>query len=141
MGWFNPAEDLSDKAREALQGLADSCSSEAAGVADTLNTIAENGEEQATDEHLVGCAEEIRDYAVSFIQEVRGEEECKLERYMKIANDLKKEFAYSKCEGTWSWYDRADAHKLHNWHTGYKSFWECLVDAVEPYMEPHVEDE
>lgn len=141
MGWFTPADGLSDKAQAALQRLADCGSSEAAGVADTLNTIAENGDGQETDEHLVGCAEEIRDYAVSFIQEVRGEEPCKLERYMRIAKDTKKEFSYSKAEGTWAWYDRAEAHNLHNWHTGYPSFWECLVDAVEPYMEPHVDDD
>lgn len=71
MTWFHPADDLSDKAEAELKSLADLGSSEAAAVADCLNTIAENGDYQAEDKYLVGCAGEIRDYAQRFIKEVR----------------------------------------------------------------------
>lgn len=72
MSWFTPAEGLSQKALESLKGLADSGSSEYSGVADTLNTIAENSDEQASDEHLIGCAEQIIEAARGFIKDVTG---------------------------------------------------------------------
>lgn len=71
MGWFDPAEGLSDKAREVLERLANSGSSEAAGVADCLNTIASNGDAQEEDYYLLGCAEEIVEAANAFITEVK----------------------------------------------------------------------
>ena len=70
MSWFCPAPGLSDKVHNTLQNFVDSCSSEAAAVADCLNTIASNGGDQATDEYLIGCAEEIRDWAQDFINTV-----------------------------------------------------------------------
>ena len=67
MSWFIPSDNLSNKARKVLNQLAESGSSEAAGVADILNTIAENDKESAKDAFLVTCAEEIRDYANEII--------------------------------------------------------------------------
>lgn len=57
------SDNLSAKMQEILEELDSSGSSEAIAVADCLNTIAENGDDQATDEHMLCCAEEIRDYA------------------------------------------------------------------------------
>lgn len=62
MGWFNPAPGLSEAAKTVFEELVSACSSEASGVVECLNTIAENGGEQATDAFLRGCAEEMRDY-------------------------------------------------------------------------------
>ena len=62
MGWYHPAPDLSDKAKAVFAELVSSCSSEAAGVVECLNTIAENGGEQATDAFLADCAFAMRDF-------------------------------------------------------------------------------
>ncbi len=72
MSWFNPAKELSDKTREALKIMAESGSSEAAGVADILNTIAENGGEQTSDEYLIACAEEVKDAVQAFINAMKN---------------------------------------------------------------------
>lgn len=70
MSWATSSKHLSSTARSALKSL-DSCgSSEAAAVCDCLTTIAENDEEQAQDDYLAGCAEEIVGYALRFIKEV-----------------------------------------------------------------------
>lgn len=74
MGWFNPSDELSAKAEHTLRGLADSGSSEAATVADCLNTIADNGDEQAEDEYLAGCAEQIAGHALAVAYELTTEE-------------------------------------------------------------------
>jgi hypothetical protein len=66
----NPAEGLSGTAKAILVGMAESGSAEGAGVACLLNGIALNSEEQASDEHLLGCATEIRDWAQSFIDQL-----------------------------------------------------------------------
>lgn len=68
-----PHEGLSEKATEVIEGMFSSGSSEQWAVADCLNTIAGNGDEQETDEHLIGCAEEIRDAANYFIEQLKGE--------------------------------------------------------------------
>lgn len=72
MGWFSPASGLSNKAEQSLRHLAESGQSEAAGVADILNTIAENSEEQALNEHLVDCSGQIIEAAEGFIRDVHG---------------------------------------------------------------------
>jgi hypothetical protein len=66
----NPADGLSDAAKEILVGMAESGSAEGAGVACLLNGIALNSEEQAGDDHLLGCATEIRDWVQSFIDQL-----------------------------------------------------------------------
>jgi hypothetical protein len=75
MSWFVPAEGLSDKARQALEDLANSGQSEAAGVADCLNTIAENGDGQEEDNHLLNCADEIIAAARAFVARVKPKRE------------------------------------------------------------------
>lgn len=72
MGWFSPATHLSAQASTVLTELATSGSSEDAGVADTLNTIAQNGEDSATDEYILGCAEQMLAAAVQVIQALRA---------------------------------------------------------------------
>ena len=62
---------MTPKLERILDSLEDSCSSEALAVADCLKTIAENGDEQAEDSYLVGCAGEIRDAAQSVIDQMR----------------------------------------------------------------------
>lgn len=69
---FDTSENLSAKAAEELQELGDSGDSQAFAVADCLNTIAENGGDQSTDEYLIGCAQEIITAAQRFIDEVQG---------------------------------------------------------------------
>lgn len=53
-----------------------------------------------------------------------------LERHMLVAFDVKKEFTYDKGTGEWCWYDRGDEENLYGRSP---TFWECLLDAVEPY--------
>jgi len=73
MGWFAPAVGLSKKAEEVLREMADSGASEGAGVAEILNTIAENGDGQEADGHLLSCAREIKEWAERFIAGVEPE--------------------------------------------------------------------
>lgn len=61
-------EGMSPKAQELIQQMLDSGDSQQLAVGDCLNTIAENGDDQNTDEHLICCAEEIRDAANYFVQ-------------------------------------------------------------------------
>jgi len=68
MSWFVPAPAISDAARKLFQRMVDAGSSEGSGVVETLNTIAENGEEQSTDEFLAGCAEEMRGWCEEVIK-------------------------------------------------------------------------
>ena len=70
ISWFNASGNLSAEACKLLVEMAGSGSLEAACVADTLNTTAENYGEQATDEYLIRCAEAIREHAGSFIIEM-----------------------------------------------------------------------
>ena len=67
MSWFSPAAGLSDEAKTALRSMAESSSSEAAGVADILNTIAENCGGSETNEFLAACAQEVIDWAAHFM--------------------------------------------------------------------------
>ena len=57
-------------------------------------------------------------------------DEAKLERYMQIADDIKKAFAYSKDQDQWYWHDRDEPEALHG---PFSTFWACLCDVVEPY--------
>ena len=66
-------EDISAPIAAELEAMFNSGSSEQYAVADCLNTIAENGEDQATDEHLVACAEEIRNAAQRVISVINPE--------------------------------------------------------------------
>lgn len=49
MSWFDANENLSKKATKILEELADQGCTEASAVAETLNDIASNGEDYATD--------------------------------------------------------------------------------------------
>jgi hypothetical protein len=64
-----------------------------------------------------------------------------LERYMQIAKDIKKEFVYTKSAGKWYWYDRGD-EPLTQEDIGqtFPTFWECLCDAIAPYIEEEEEN-
>lgn len=68
---FHTSENLSAKVAEVIQELGDSGDSQAFAVADCLNTIAENGGDQSTNEYLIGCAQEIITAAQRFISEVQ----------------------------------------------------------------------
>lgn len=74
MSCFNPTEDISKKAKESLETLAESGSSEQFGVADILNTIAGNGEDQVEDKYLIGCAYKIMGIRTMLIKEKHGSE-------------------------------------------------------------------
>lgn len=65
------AEGVSPAVATVLRELFDCHSSEAYSVADCLNTIAENDEEQSTDEYLLNCAEEMQSYLTRFIESIR----------------------------------------------------------------------
>jgi hypothetical protein len=58
---------ISRKAKYIIDLLGTQGSSEATAVSDCLREIASNGGGQAEDEHLVSCAEEIRNWAQCFI--------------------------------------------------------------------------
>ena len=68
---FTPAPECSPKVRNALHELWRSDTSEGKAVAECLNDIASNGDEQATDACFLTCAEEIRDWANTFIDKIR----------------------------------------------------------------------
>ena len=69
---FDTSENLSAKVAEVIQELGDAGDSQALAVAECLNTIAENGGDQSTDEYLIGCAQEIIAAAQRFIDEVQA---------------------------------------------------------------------
>ena len=59
-----------------------------------------------------------------------------LESFMHTADDIKKEFKYSKDTGQWHWHDKDEEEWLHGPHN---TFWDCLFDAVEPYFSEEAE--
>jgi len=65
-----PYEGCSAAAQAILSQLFQSGQSEDYGVADTLNLIASNGDEQQSDEHLATCAEQIIEAALAVIAAV-----------------------------------------------------------------------
>lgn len=60
-----------------------------------------------------------------------------LERYMQIAQDIKKEFVYHKTSGEWYWYDRGSEDDQYG---PFLTFWDALLDVVEPYVGPESEE-
>lgn len=54
-----PAEGLNPRLAELFTSMFQSGQSEARGVAECLNCIAENGDGQESDEHMLACAEEM----------------------------------------------------------------------------------
>ncbi len=65
-------DEPSELVEKLLTEMENSSQSEALGVADCLRTIAANGGEQATDEHLLTCAEEMIGWLEHFIAQVSG---------------------------------------------------------------------
>jgi hypothetical protein len=59
----------------------------------------------------------------------------RLEELMIIAKDVKKEFLYSKSTGQWQWFDRSERGNIDAYQGPFALFADCLVDAVEPYLE------
>jgi hypothetical protein len=58
-----------------------------------------------------------------------------LERYMRLAQDTKKEFSFNKSDGKWYWFNQSFQGGETGWQSEpFDSFWECLLDAVAPYL-------
>lgn len=55
----------------------------------------------------------------------------RLERYMQISEDLKKEIFYNKHTGKWSWRDRGCKESF----DGFATFFDALCDVVSLYLE------
>lgn len=53
-----------------------------------------------------------------------------LERWTRIAEDTRKEIAFNKATGTWTWNNRGDLAD----HGPFKTYAEALYDAIEPYI-------
>lgn len=64
-----------------------------------------------------------------------------LERRMQVFHDTGKVHGYSKHTGKWGWCDRDVMNDLDNWHDGFDTFWEAILDATDPYFEEDGEDE
>jgi hypothetical protein len=58
----------------------------------------------------------------------------RLERMMQIAKDIRKEFHYSKCEGSWQWCDRGEDVATSGVGP-FSNYFEALQDAVTPYLD------
>lgn len=58
---------MTPKCERLLEEMMESGDSQALAVADCLQTIASNGDEQGEDAYLVGCAEQIKEWADYFI--------------------------------------------------------------------------
>jgi hypothetical protein len=54
---------MTKKFTELLEEMMESCDTQQLAVAECLQTVAENGDDQEEDDFLIGCAEEIRDAA------------------------------------------------------------------------------
>lgn len=63
---------MSERTHDILKGMQNSCTTEGAAAADCLEGIAKNGDLMATDEHLVVCAKEIKEWAKYFIERVQS---------------------------------------------------------------------
>lgn len=79
---------MDQKILDALRGMEKSGQSEMAGVADILKTIAENGDELETIDHLVDCAFEIVAAAGYFVSAVaEGPERMAGRKIASLANN------------------------------------------------------
>jgi hypothetical protein len=68
MSYEAPSDNLSLNAKAILDQLFNADDSQSLAVAECLNTIAENGEDRASDAYLVVCAQEIRDAATTVMK-------------------------------------------------------------------------
>lgn len=111
-------EGLSPKAKELIQRMLNSGDSQQVAVGECLNTIAENDEEQSTDEHLICCAREIAAAAnafcnvlqplkkyTAFCQEVSGEGTIWISFVDAIDVENAKHVAKEACARDWDWLD------------------------------------
>ena len=61
-----------------------------------------------------------------------------LARRTEVMADIKKEVAYDKSTGTWSWMDRycrdIPGSEEHG-HGGFATWWDAVRDATEPYFD------
>lgn len=64
--------------------------------------------------------------------------ETRLEEMMRIAQDTKKRFSYSKSTGTWTWYSDPE-EAIDCCYEPFATFLAALEDAVEPYIDPKEE--
>lgn len=62
---------MTKKARQLLTALIESNDSQSVAVGECLQTIAENGDGQDTNEHLIECANAIISAAVTFISQLK----------------------------------------------------------------------
>lgn len=57
-----------------------------------------------------------------------------VDRKMRVAKDVKKEFHLCKDDGWWYWSDSDESDNTEAWHGPFMCFSDCLNDAVEPYL-------
>jgi hypothetical protein len=58
-----------------------------------------------------------------------------LNRYLQVVDDLKKQILYFKGDDAWAWSDKYAA-----FHGPFKSYWDCVLDIVEPYFSEESEN-
>lgn len=57
-----------------------------------------------------------------------------LERIFNVFYDIRKILSYNKSTGQWAWVDRDEQDNLEAYHNGFKTAFEAMQDAVEPYL-------
>jgi len=56
-----------------------------------------------------------------------------LERLFQVMQDIKKELAYDKHTGLWSWHDRDEPEVGHG---EFPTALDAMIDATKPYFNP-----
>ena len=79
--------------------------------------------------------------AQKLVDQAVHEFQLNLERYMEIAWDIRKAISYNRGTGQWTWHDRNEEALFDNEERLFKTFWEALYDAVEPYLYPEDEED
>ena len=59
----------------------------------------------------------------------------RLDYLTRMLADLKKTITYDKGSGLWSWVDRDCVENLADYHCGFGTWLDAVVDALEPYLE------
>jgi hypothetical protein len=59
---------------------------------------------------------------------------ARLDYLTRMLADIKKTISYDKGSGQWSWVDRGCEDNQADYHTGFNTWLDAALDALEPYL-------
>jgi len=64
----------------------------------------------------------------------------RLDDLTRMLADQKKVIAYDKSAGTWSWVDKDCVDNTPDYHVGFATWLDAVVDTLNPYIVPRADE-